>query len=183
MYLMLLPGVLTLILFSYIPMGGIIIAFQKYNIFKGIMGSEWVGLKNFESVFSSPIFLNVLKNTLIISLYKLVALFPVTIFVSLLLNEIKNRLFKRSVQTLLYIPFFISWVVISGIMLSILSPNYGIVGDIYRSFKGWYTESYAKSNVPPKKELYDYLIGHDYKIENGKVFGVNIKGQNMAEFN
>lgn len=133
MYLMLVPGVLTLILFAYIPMGGIVIAFQRYNIFKGFLGSEWVGLKNFESVFSSPIFLNVLKNTLIISIYKLIALFPFTIFVSLLLNEIRNRLFKRSIQTLLYIPFFISWVVISGIMLSILSPTYGIAGDIYRA--------------------------------------------------
>ena len=134
LYLMLIPGLLFILVFNYIPMGGIIIAFKKYNIFKGIWGSPWVGFKNFESVFTSPSFLNVLRNTLIISFYKLIFSMPLTIIISLLLNEIKNKYFKRSVQTVLYFPYFISWVVISGIMLNILSPSYGIAGDIYRLF-------------------------------------------------
>jgi putative aldouronate transport system permease protein len=132
--LMLLPGITFFILFKYLPMGGVLIAFKNYNIFKGIFDSPWVGLDNFRKVFSSTDFSNVLRNTLLISSYKIIFGFPAPIILSLMLNEIRNRHFKKTIQIVIYLPHFISWVVISGIMLSILSPSYGVAGEIYRFF-------------------------------------------------
>lgn len=132
-YLLLLisPGVLFLILFKYIPMGGIVIAFKNYSIFKGIWDSDWVGFENFRRVFSSSDFLMVLRNTLIISTYNIIFVFPVPIILSIILNEIRSRYFKKIVQTVIYMPHFVSWVVIAGIMLSVLSPTYGIAKEVF----------------------------------------------------
>ncbi len=132
--LLITPGILFLILFRYVPMGGIIIAFKDYSIYKGIWESDWVGFENFRRVFSSSDFLAVLRNTLLISIYKIIFGFPAPIILSLVLNEIKNKSFKRIVQTIIYMPHFISWVVISGIMLSIFSPTYGIAREIFEFF-------------------------------------------------
>jgi len=107
-------------------------AFQDYNIFKGIFASEWVGLDNFKEIFGMKDFWNVLRNTLIISTYKIVFVFPVPIILALLMNEMKKNFFVKFVQTTLYLPHFISWVVISGIMLAVLSPNFGIAGDFFK---------------------------------------------------
>lgn len=136
MYLLLIPGLFFLILFKYVPMYGIIIAFQDYNVFDGILGSKWVGLQQFDKLFHYADFYNVFKNTLLISVYKLVALFPVPILIALILNEIRHLLFKRSIQTVIYLPHFLSWVIIGGLFTNILSPNTGIVNAIIEAAGG-----------------------------------------------
>lgn len=135
-YYLLFPGILVTFLFKYLPMGGLVIAFQDFNIFKGFFQSPWVGFANFADVFSSPDFWRIFRNTILISLYKLVFGFPVPIILALMLNELKNKFFKRSFQTVIYLPHFISWVVIAGIMLSIFSPNGGAINDIVTFFGG-----------------------------------------------
>ena len=134
LYLMLVPGIVYFIIFRYIPMGGIIIAFKDYDIFKGILASPWIGFQNFNEMFHMYDFWKVLRNTLLISLYKIIYGFPVPIILALLINYLHNRYFKKAIQTILYLPYFISWVVVSGMMLSILSPSYGIAGEISRLF-------------------------------------------------
>uniref|UniRef100_UPI0006D10D1C ABC transporter permease subunit n=1 Tax=Clostridium sp. NkU-1 TaxID=1095009 RepID=UPI0006D10D1C len=126
-YIMLIPGILFFLVFCYGPMYGLIIAFQDYYPLKGIEGSTFVGLKHFKSLFSNPFFLSVLKNTLIISLYKLLICFPAPIFLCLVLNEIKHVKFKKVAQSISYLPHFVSWVVVSGIIIEFLSPSRGPV--------------------------------------------------------
>ncbi|NOU82504.1 ABC transporter permease subunit [Paenibacillus sp. LMG 31459] len=136
MYALLLPGLVFLLLFKYTPMYGILIAFQDFNIFGGIGGSEWVGLAQFEKLIHSSDFMNVLINTLVISLYKIVILFPIPVLIALLLNEVKRMFFKRTIQTVIYLPHFLSWVIISGLFITILSPAGGLVNEIISSFGG-----------------------------------------------
>lgn len=136
MYLLLIPGLVFLLLFKYTPMYGIVIAFQDFNIFGGISGSEWVGMAQFERLLQSDEFLQVLVNTLLISLYKITILFPIPIVIALMLNEVRRMFFKRTIQTIIYLPHFLSWVIISGLFLNILSPTGGIVNEIIRSFGG-----------------------------------------------
>ncbi|AYB44367.1 ABC transporter permease [Paenibacillus lautus] len=136
MYLLLIPGLVFLLLFKYTPMYGIVIAFQDFNIFGGISGSEWVGMAQFERLLQSDEFLQVLINTLLISLYKITILFPIPIVIALMLNEVRRMFFKRTIQTIIYLPHFLSWVIISGLFLNILSPTGGIVNEIIRSFGG-----------------------------------------------
>ena len=126
-YLMALPGLLFLLFFSYAPMYGIIIAFKKYRLNLGILGSKWVGLKNFQRLMHSPEFKRALRNTLVISFSKIILGMPVPIIFSLLLNELRGKVFKRAVQTVVYIPHFISWVVVAGIFNDMLSPSSGII--------------------------------------------------------
>ncbi len=130
LYLMLLPGLIYLIIFKYLPMYGITIAFKDFNLFKGISGSEWVGLKHFRELMQYKDFYNVLRNTFLISIFKLIITFPLPIIVALMLNEIRNMAFKRSLQTVIYIPHFLSWVVVAGIFTSILSPSSGLLNMI-----------------------------------------------------
>jgi len=134
--LMMAPGLLYFVLFRYVPMGGLLIAFQDYDIFRGFWNSKWVGFDHFRAIFALSDFWHVVRNTLLISLYKLLFGFPVPIVLAILLNELKLALFKRLTQTLLYLPHFISWVVLGGIMLNLLSPNYGVVNDIIVFFGG-----------------------------------------------
>lgn len=124
-YLMLIPGFLFFLVFKYGSMYGLVIAFQDYYPLKGIGGSEFVGLKHFMSLFTNPFFLSVLRNTLIISVYKLVIGFPAPILLCLILNEIKAVKFKKLAQSISYLPHFISWVVVSGIIMEFLSPSRG----------------------------------------------------------
>ncbi len=126
-YIMLIPGFLFFLIFCYGPMYGLVIAFQDYYPLKGISGSAFVGLKHFKSLFSNPFFISVLKNTLIISVYKLLNCFPAPIFLCLVLNEIKSVRFKKIAQSVSYLPHFISWVVVSGIIIEFLSPSRGPV--------------------------------------------------------
>src|SRR5690625_1597914 len=127
LYLIMVPGIVFFIIYRYVPMWGVVIAFQDYSVFGGFSASEWVGWKHFERMFSAPEFYNIFKNTLLISLYKLVWGFPAPIIVALLLNEIRNMLYKRTIQTVIYLPHFLSWVIVGGIMINILQPSTGIL--------------------------------------------------------
>ena len=148
LYLLLIPGILALILFKYTPMYGLIIAFQDYNIFtEGIMNNEWVGFANFQRLFSTPEFVNVFKNTLIISISKVIFLFPLPIIMALLMNEIKNLMFKRTVQTVIYLPHFISWVIVYGLFVNLLSANDGIINTIIVALGGEKIPFFMDSSV------------------------------------
>ena len=124
-YLLMLPGLLFFIIYRYIPMGGLIMVFKEYRITRGIFASDWAGLRNFIDLFSAPVFPMVIRNTILISLYKLIFGFPAPIIVALLLNEINNVAFKRTLQTVLYLPHFISWVVLGSIINALLAPYTG----------------------------------------------------------
>jgi len=136
LYLLLIPGLIFIIIFRYTPMYGLVIAFQDYNIFEGVKGSQWVGLQQFEKLFHSAQFLQVLTNTLLISIYKIVILFPIPIFIAVVLNEIRSMFFKRSVQTIIYLPHFLSWVIVSGLVINVLSPSTGIINNVIVSLGG-----------------------------------------------
>nr|WP_246068079.1 ABC transporter permease subunit [Paenibacillus thermoaerophilus] len=131
---MLVPGIIFLLVFKYTPMYGLIIAFQDFSIFRGISGSEWVGLKHFEKLVHNDQFLQVLTNTVLISLYKLIFLFPAPIVLAILMNELRVMVFKRTVQSIVYLPHFISWVIVGGLFVNILSVNGGIVNTILGKF-------------------------------------------------
>lgn len=133
LYVMALPGVLFFIMFRYIPLAGIIIAFQDYKIFKGVLESPFVGFKHFESLFAYSQFWRVLKNTAIIGLYNIIFVFPVPIILALLFNEIKNLVYKRTLQTIYYVPHFFSWVIISALAFDFLSLS-GVVNSIREWF-------------------------------------------------
>ncbi len=136
LYFLLIPGILYYITFYYLPMAGIVIAFKDFDIFSGIWGSDWVGFEHFKKLFNSPTFFQVFRNSLIISFYKLAVCFPVPIILAIMLNEVKSTLFKRGLQTIVYLPYFLSWVVISGIVINLLSPSNGIVNIIIKSLGG-----------------------------------------------
>lgn len=119
--LMLLPGIVYLFIFNYIPMYGVLIAFQDFKIKFGVFGSEFVGFENFEKMFNDPYFYTVLRNTLVISISKLLLVFPIPIIFALLLNELRCMRYKKVVQTVSYLPNFISWVILSGIFISLFS--------------------------------------------------------------
>lgn len=123
LHLMLLPGVILIAVFCYIPMGGIAIAFQDYKVTKGILRSEWVGLENFRFLFSYPNFGQIMKNTVFIACSKLVLGLIAPVVFALLLNEIKHARYAKIVQTLVYLPNFLSWVILGGIFVTLLSPS------------------------------------------------------------
>lgn len=135
LYLLLLP-LAYLIVFAYFPMGGLVIAFKKYNIAQGIFGSPWVGLDNFIKFFSSYKFANIIQNTLVISLYSLLVSFPIPIVFALLLNAMLNEKYKKVIQTVTYIPYFISTVVMVGLIMQILNNRSGIYGSFYTLLTG-----------------------------------------------
>ena len=127
LYVMLALPVVWYILFCYKPMTGVLIAFQKYNIFKGIWGSQWVGWKNFDFVMGMRDFPIALKNTLFLNILGLAMGFPVPIILAIMLNEIKSKGVKRVSQTLMYLPHFLSWIIIGGMVLEIFAPTTGVV--------------------------------------------------------
>lgn len=127
LYLIMVPGILFFIIYKYVPMFGIVVAFQDYSVFSGVSGSEWVGFKHFERMFGAEEFYNIFSNTLLISLYKLFWGFPAPIIVALLLNELRHAMYKRTIQTIIYLPHFLSWVIIGGIMMNLLQPSPGII--------------------------------------------------------
>lgn len=133
-HLMLIPGVVLTIIFSYVPIAGIVIAFQKFQPAKGIFNSKWIGFENFEYMMNMPNFTNVLWNTVFIAVLKIIAGLIVPIVVALLLNEVANVFFKRTVQTIIYFPHFLSWVILGGIVVDILSPSSGIVNQFLGYF-------------------------------------------------
>lgn len=129
-YLLFLPVLAWYIIFCYIPMGGIVIAFKDYKILKGIQASKWVGFENFEYVFTLPSFKNAIYNTVIMGLQNICFSFPLPIGFALLLNEVKNLRFKKVVQTVSYLPHFISWSVAGGLVYMLLSPETGALNNI-----------------------------------------------------
>ena len=134
LYILLLPALAYFILFKYVTLFGETIAFKNYRLLDGIWGSEWVGLKHFRTLFGSDDFWHVIGNTLLLNVYHLAFAFPAPIVLALLLNEVRAEWFKRTVQNLLYLPFFISWVVLGGIIVSLLSPSTGVVNALLGLF-------------------------------------------------
>lgn len=136
LYIMLLPCLAYYIIFHYFPMYGLQIAFKDYNVFTGIKDSPFIGFDHFIRFFQSPDFGRVLKNTIIISLYSLAVGFTAPIVMALLLNEVRRRRFRSTVQTIIYIPHFISMVVVAGLVVNFLSPSYGLVNLIIEKLGG-----------------------------------------------
>ncbi|MBR3099066.1 MAG: sugar ABC transporter permease [Clostridia bacterium] len=134
--LMFLPVVVYFIVFKYVPMSGIVIAFKDYKISKGIFGSAWCGLDNFTKAFRTSTFTRSVRNTLVISGLKLLFGFPAPILLALMLNEVTHARFKKGVQTVTYLPHFLSWVVLAGMFQQLLSPNNGAVNYILKTVFG-----------------------------------------------
>jgi putative aldouronate transport system permease protein len=130
MYLMILPGLIYFIIFKYFPMWGLIISFQDYQPYKGIMNSDWVGMKHYIRLFTEPEFWQILRNTFMLFFYNLFFYFPVPIILAIMLNEVRIQFFKKFVQTIVYIPHFLSWVIIVSITYVMLTMDGGIVNSI-----------------------------------------------------
>lgn len=156
--LMFLPGICFYILFAYVPMYGIMIAFQKFSFSRGIWGSTWVGLDNFINFYHNPYFWKLIRNTFMLNVYSLIFAFPAPIILALLLNEMRNAFFKKSVQMITYIPHFISTVVIIAIVSNLLSPTSGIVNHALHSVfglepiyfmneAGWFRTLYISTDI------------------------------------
>lgn len=134
LHLMVLPSLVLVLIFSYGPIGGLVIAFQKFSIIKGILDSPFNGLDNFRYMLQLPEIGTVVRNTLVIACMKIVAGLAVPIIVSLLLNELRLQLFKRWIQTMIYLPHFLSWIILDGILIDILSPSQGIINQLLGAF-------------------------------------------------
>jgi len=135
LHLMALPAVLALIIFCYLPMPGIQVAFRDYKVTKGVWKSNWIGIKYFIDFFADPFIYRALRNTLVMSAMKIIVGFPMPIIFALLLNELRNLKFKKVIQTLSYLPYFISWVVISVMITVFLSPTDGFVNHLLLNMK------------------------------------------------
>ena len=131
LYLSLLPALLLLFVFNYIPIYGIVIAFKNFQASRGILGSPWNNFENFEVLLGSFQFQRVMRNTVIISVQRIVFGFPAPILLALIINEFANSWWKKGIQSITYLPHFISWVVMAGILVEILSPQRGIIGYLY----------------------------------------------------
>ncbi|PRS38385.1 protein lplB [Bacillus sp. NMCC4] len=136
LYVMILPGLIYFLVFKYVPMWGLIIAFQDYQPFLGILGSEWVGFKHFIRLFTEPTFFILLKNTLILFAMNIVIFFPIPILLALLLNEVRLALFKKFVQTMIYIPHFMSWVIVVSLSFVLLTVDGGLINELIAFFGG-----------------------------------------------
>ncbi|WP_372632094.1 ABC transporter permease [Cohnella sp.] len=130
LYLLVLPGLLFFLVFKIIPMWGIVISFKDYSPYLGLWKSDWVGFAHFDRLFSNPDFIIILRNTLAINVLSLLFFFPLPIVLSLMMNELRNKWFKGSVQSIIYLPHFLSWVVIAGISLIMLSESEGIINHL-----------------------------------------------------
>lgn len=156
-YVMLLVPILHFIIFKYIPMAGIVIAFRKYQLGKSIFGVKWMGLQYFELFLTDPIFLRAFRNTVILGALQLGVAFPIPIVFALLLNEVRNSKFKKAVQTISYLPHFLSIVVVVGMIKEILSPSTGIINMIIQALgynpisfmteSGWFRFIYITSGI------------------------------------
>jgi len=135
LYAMLVLPVIYLVLFCYKPMLGVVIAFKKFNIFAGMWESQWVGLQHFKEAFASSVFWNALKNTLILNLGDIILGFPIPIILAILLNELNSSYIKKLTQVVLYLPNFLSWVIISGIVIQLCSAG-GLINNIFQGLGG-----------------------------------------------
>ena len=136
LYLMFIPTALFFIFFVYRPIWGLQIAFRDYKVFSGLEGSEWIGFKNFIDFFSGPYFWRLIKNTFLISLYGLVFGFPVPIILALMFNEVRSKALKKFTQSSMYIPYFISAVIVAGLVTNFLSPSTGVINNMIAFFGG-----------------------------------------------
>ncbi|TBL70268.1 sugar ABC transporter permease [Paenibacillus thalictri] len=128
--IMFFPVIVYFIVFKYVPMLGAVIAFKQYNFSDGIMGSPWVGLDNFRLLFSNPQMVNTIRNTLLLSVLKIVVGFPFPILLAILLNEVRRKWFKNVVQTLVYLPHFFNWIIVAGIVITVFSRESGIINHL-----------------------------------------------------
>ena len=157
LYFMFLPVFIWFIIFNYLPMYGIHIALKNFSLFKGIEGSPWVGIDNFITFFTGPFFERIFINTLTISLYGIIIEFPIPIILAILFNEIRNKHYKKITQTIVYIPHFVSVVVVVGMVITLLSPSNGLINIIISKLGGekiyfltspeWFKPIYIMMNV------------------------------------
>jgi putative aldouronate transport system permease protein len=159
LHLMLLPALVILVIYSYGPMVGIVIAFQRFFPGRGLFGSPYVGLGNLEYVFNLPGFYRVLRNTVVIAFLKIVTGIIVPVTFALLLNEVSNRGVKKAIQTMIYLPFFLSWVILAGILRDILSPSTGIVNRLLTLFLSEPVYFLAEARIFP----WVVLVSHVWK--------------------
>lgn len=147
LYLLLVLPVSYILIFHYLPMAGLIIAFKEFSIRNAFFGGKWVGLKYFNQFITTPMFPNLVRNTLVISIYQLLAGFPIPILLALFLNEVKSNRFKKTVQTITYAPYFISTVVMVSIILQVLNVHTGLVNNIIRVMGGTTIDFMAKPDL------------------------------------
>ncbi|MEK3912822.1 sugar ABC transporter permease [Paenibacillus sp. FSL H7-0331] len=133
MYVLAMPGILYFILFKFAPLWGLLIAFKEYNPYKGLWGSSWIGLTNFTEMFASQTFYIMLRNTFAINIFGIIFMFPVPILLALMLNEVRHEVFKRINQSIVYLPHFLSWVVVASMTFFMLSTDVGIVNKMISS--------------------------------------------------
>jgi putative aldouronate transport system permease protein len=179
LYLLMLPGLAAVFVFSYIPMYGVVIAFKDFDVVKGIFDSPWNNCAHFVHLFRSKDFYTVLRNSLLISLYRLLWGFPVPILLTVMLDDLRNIRFKKTVQTIIYLPYFVSWVVLGGMIMTMLSGSLGqvlasiglknllqderyfrtvlVVSDIWKE-SGWGTIIYLAAITNISRELYEAAI-------------------------
>ena len=156
-YMFLLPALIWYLVWCYFPMYGILTAFKDYSVFKGVWGSEWVGLQNFKTFFESQYAGRVIRNTLMINIYNMLTVFPLTIVLALLLNELKSKWFKSGVSTMLYLPHFISTVVVAGMVVTFLSPSSGIINVIVEKLGG--EKTYFLARPEYFRTIYNIMSG------------------------
>ncbi|TBL74692.1 sugar ABC transporter permease [Paenibacillus thalictri] len=162
MYLMILPGLLFFIIFKYIPMGGLIIAFQEYDPFEGFMGSAWVGTEHFQRLFTDPDFWMLLQNTLILSALNLFLFFPAPIVFAVLLNEVHKAWFRKTVQTIIYMPHFLSWVIVVSITVVLFATQDGGINNLLDSM------GYERIELMTSPDYFRFLyVGQNIWKETG----------------
>lgn len=162
LYIMLLRGLLYFILFKYVPMGGLVIAFKEYSPFRGIWGSPWVGFSQFKKFFDTPDFWRLLRNTLGISLLQLIIYFPAPIILSLFLNEVRHNGYKRVVQTLVYVPHFVSWVIVASLTYQLFNVSDGVINMIIKNLTGGTIDILSKGST-----FWGLIVGQDIWRETG----------------
>ena len=167
LYVMIVPGIVFVLLFRYYPMYGVVIAFQDFSPAKGFAGSPWIGWENFEFLFSLPEFGRILGNTVFIAVAKIIADQIGAIILALLLNEARILLFRRTIQTLIYLPYFLSWIVLGGILLDILAPygilnqaigNFGIKPQLFLGSNNWFRGTDDRLRLLEKCRLLDHHL-------------------------
>lgn len=155
-YIMMLPGIIYLTMFKYIPMMGSVIAFKDYSTYKGILKSAWCGIENFKKLFTYPDFYKILRNTIVLGLLKTILTFPIPVILALMLNELRNAKVKKGIQTIICIPYFVSWVVVGGLVFDIFGVG-GLFNNV-REFLGmdillvmqkesWFRSIYVMSTI------------------------------------
>lgn len=157
LHLLVLPAIVYFLVFCYVPMYGLIVAFKDFSFTKGILGSDWVGFKHFESFFDSIFFFRLIKNTVVLSVMTLLFSFPIPILFALLLNEVKFKRFRNTIQTISYFPHFVSIVIVVGMMHILLSPESGLINVIleklgfepiaFMQSSGWFRPLYVLSAI------------------------------------